>query len=660
MKKILGIILAVFIITTLLAGAMGSVISAEEITSDNAVASIGTQYFSSLNDAIKAANDGDTILVHKDTTISTTNLTSKSLTIRGEGATKPVITGSSLAFKLFASSNITLENLSFVGFIYLIHYGTSSASDDSYRITLDNVDVSFAAAGAVYGYSAKKLELIVSNSSFTSAKTGQAVLRATIAPSEACYVKFENNTYNNGCVEVNQNSEGVILPYEDETESNMIFGDAEALGKGAVARVGELAAGNMGEVYHKDLAEAVNVAKDGDTIYILSGISGFSGVTYSNKTLIFVGVNKSTIKPGNTNYAFTLKDGAGIVIENLKFSGYDGKNLILFAKDDATACSYDITLKQTEVSFSASGAIYGYTCKEAIVMIEDCKFNAGVAGNCLLNFTNATCYEASTLTLKDVALNENCGVVNTNAAKTTVNEMFTSDAKALAAGMRVRAGETEGGKVGVVYYRMIDEQSLKGFTSGTKFTVFCECGAKNDVTSINCATSVTCTGCGAVNADLAEHEYTQATCQNKATCMNCGVQKGDLANHNYSEATCQKKATCTWCQAEIGELATHDYTKATCTEKAKCKICGVETGELVAHADSNSDGKCDSCNVVLNVNDTANTTPADPQNTNPTDDGFKNDTTGEEKGCGGMVSATALALIAVVSSCAIITEKKRR
>ena len=289
-------------------------------------------------------------------------------------------------------------------------------------------------------------------------------------------------------------------------------------------------------------------------------------------------------------------------------------------------------------------------------MIEDCKFNAGVAGNCLLNFTNAICYEACTLTLKDVVLNENCGTVNTNASKTAVNETFTNDVKAVASGMRVRVGDKEGGKVGEVYFRMIDEQSLKSFTEGTKFTVLCSCSSKNEITSINCATSVTCIGCGNVISDFSDHEYSQATCQNKATCVHCGVQNGELADHDYSDATCQKKATCSWCQIETGELVGHDYTEATCTEKAKCKTCGIENGELLAHSDSNSDGKCDSCDITVNINNTTNTTPVGSDSP----DDASNNTTGAEKGCGGTVSAVGIALITALTSCAIIAEKKRR
>ena len=119
MKKFLRIILAASIIIMSLASVMGTAVSAE-VSATDAVASIGTEYFASLRDAVIAAEDGDTIIVHKDATITTTEISSKSVTIQGEGTTKPVITGSSPAFKLLDSASLTLENLSFTGYTNLI------------------------------------------------------------------------------------------------------------------------------------------------------------------------------------------------------------------------------------------------------------------------------------------------------------------------------------------------------------------------------------------------------------------------------------------------------------------------------------------------------------------------------------------------------------
>ena len=670
MKKFLRIALAVSLIVMSLASAMGTVVAAE-VSAADAVASVGTQYFASLGDAIIAAQDGETILVHKDTTIATTVLSARDITIKGAGTTKPVITAeASPAFKLLDSSSLTLENLSFTGYSNLMYYGAASGTgDDNYKVTLNNVDVSFKASGVIYGYAANKMEATVTNCTFTAGAAGNAIINPSIGAKEACYIKFENNTLNNGCVEVNAGAQGAVIKVKTPGAEDMANSDADAIAKGAVARVGETTSGNIGEVYFTNLAEAFVTAQDGQTVYILKDVEGFSGASFSNKTLKVVGVNKYTITPSSASFAFTLNDSAGITIENLKFSGYDGKNLILFAKAGATDGTYNITLKNTDVGFRASGAIYGYTCTKANITVEDCSFSAGATGNGILNFTNASCYEECTLTVKDTKLSDTCVVLAPHAEFATLNETFTNDAKAAAANVHLRVGTTEGGKVGEVYFRTIDAETLKGLAAGTKLTVLCTCGAKQEVTSINCGTKVTCT-CGAEIANLADHDYSEATCQKKATCTNCNAEKGELAEHKYSEATCQKKATCEWCQAEDGELAGHDFSKASCTKKATCKVCGLEEGDMLEHKDRDKNGRCDACDLNLNGDDTDDTQNVgndtnDTQNagnTDKTDDTNKTDDTDKdnEGGCKSSVTVAGLALVATLGTCAIFVEKKRR
>ena len=665
MKKFLRIALAVSLIVMSLASVMGTAVSAE-VSAADAVASVGTQYFASLSDALVAAQDGDTILVYKDTTIETTPLSGRNVIIKGVGTTKPVITSpASPAFKLLDSTKLTLENLAFTGYSNLMYYGAASGTaDDDYSITLTNVDVSFKASGVIYGYAANRVDVTVTGCTFTAGASGNAIINPSIGAREACYVKFSNNTLNNGCLEVNAGAQGAVIKVKAPSADDMANSDAEAIAKGAVARIGETASGNIGEVYFTNLTEAVIAAKEGNTVYVIANVEGFGGATLTGKTIKLVGVQKYTITPSSASMAFTLNDGAGITIENLKFSGYDGTNLILFAKAGATDATYDITLKNTDVGFRASGAIYGYSCSKAVVTVENCSFSAGAAGNCILNFTNSSCYEECELNVTDTKLSENCGIASANAQFAVVNETYSTDVLAAAANVHLRVGSTEGGKVGEVYFRTIDAETLKGLASGTKLTVLCTCGAKKEITTLNCGTKVNCT-CGVEIANLADHNYSEATCQKKATCADCNTEKGELAEHKYSEATCQKKATCEWCQAEDGELAGHDFSKATCEKKATCKVCGLEEGETLEHKDRDKNGRCDACDLNLNGDDTdaatdttvkVDDTTANADDTNKADDTDK----ANEGGCKSSVTVAGLALVATLGTCAIFVEKKRR
>jgi hypothetical protein len=325
--------------------------------------------------------------------------------------------------------------------------------------------------------------------------------------------------------------------------------------------------------------------------------------------------------------------GAGINLENLIFADYTGKNLIIFSQYGGEyGYTYNINLKNVEVNFRASGAFYGYCCDDGVINVENCVFNADVAGNCILNFTNSMSYLEATLNLKDTVLNELCGITNTAAQYATVNEEYSSDAAAIAAKIKIRLGATEGGKVGEVYFRSIDAATLKALPAGTKITVFCKaCGETQEVASLTCQTEVTCT---------------------------CGVKINRLADHAYTEATCQTKSKCEWCNTELGTLASHHYSAATCSEKSKCTVCGEETGNLLRHKDRNADGICDSCNFNIN-GDTSTTTGSNNSGNNVTTTAPANNAE-EKKGCGGTVTVAGLALVAALGSCAIFVEKKRR
>ena len=78
------------------------------------------------------------------------------------------------------------------------------------------------------------------------------------------------------------------------------------------------------------------------------------------------------------------------------------------------------------------------------------------------------------------------------------------------------------------------------------------------------------------------------------------VETGDCSG---GTATCQKKAVCASCSGEYGDLGEHDHSGAWKTDKdghwKEC-ACG-ERAQSGEHADSDKDGKCDTCAYVLNA-----------------------------------------------------------
>ena len=152
MKKFLRIALAVALIVMSLTSVMGTVVAADELTADTAVAAIGTTYYATLDEAIDAAQDGDVISLLKDTTANVKTIAGKKITIKGEGTTKPVIAAGSAkyAFWLKDATELTLENIAFKEFASknVMIYGTQGAADDNvYKLTIDNCEFEFSASG---------------------------------------------------------------------------------------------------------------------------------------------------------------------------------------------------------------------------------------------------------------------------------------------------------------------------------------------------------------------------------------------------------------------------------------------------------------------------------------------------------------------------------
>lgn len=72
--------------------------------------------------------------------------------------------------------------------------------------------------------------------------------------------------------------------------------------------------------------------------------------------------------------------------------------------------------------------------------------------------------------------------------------------------------------------------------------------------------------------------------------------------HVGGTATCKEKARCSICGEEYGELEVHSYSTKWSTDAKNhwhaCTVCGVKK-DSATHADSNKDGKCDTCSYNM-------------------------------------------------------------
>ncbi len=223
-----------------------------------------------------------------------------------------------------------------------------------------------------------------------------------------------------------------------------------------------------------------------------------------------------------------------------------------------------------------------------------------------------------------------------------------------------------------------------------------------------------CENCDVYSA-WSYHEGGVATCKEKSVCDICHHEYGKLAECAGGTATCTEKAICATCGEKYGELAEHAYTnlngykgadghanvcecgahdtpvahtpdraEATETEAVKCSDCGYiitpalghtthtpkdewrsdgqnhwhecvgcEGQELdkAAHADSNDDGKCDTCDYTMSTDipddPETPTTSEDPEETETLDVPQKGD--GDKGGMGaGAVIGIVIASLLVV------------
>lgn len=123
--------------------AQGNIVPADaEVAPFGAVAAINGEYFASLHDAIRAANDGDVVEVWADVALDGSINPHKDVTIRGMGEPKPKISSPSGIFSVTTAStaieNLTLEVKNDKGW-YIYHSATDETG--TVQLTVKDCDI---------------------------------------------------------------------------------------------------------------------------------------------------------------------------------------------------------------------------------------------------------------------------------------------------------------------------------------------------------------------------------------------------------------------------------------------------------------------------------------------------------------------------------------
>ena len=278
----------------------------------------------------------------------------------------------------------------------------------------------------------------------------------------------------------------LALAAESATSNGDYFTSVEnAKANGMVAKIGAANEGSEGKVFFDSLPKAVAAANNEDTIYILCDIPSLDKTVITNKTLKIAGGEKYTITSSD-KLPFWLYGGGTLTLENLAFDNCS--NFISIGNNEKNSLkNYTLYLKNVDVSFIATAAIYTYNADTVNVNIDYCKFEAGRVGDALVNAHDYPGDRSQinnfNLSITDVTLNERCVVLAQNmktsisngTTKYVFSESFSSDEKAKAGGAildsegnPIRIGDKEGGKVGEVYFRSIDQYyayDLKNITN---------------------------------------------------------------------------------------------------------------------------------------------------------------------------------------------------
>ena len=183
------------------------------------------------------------------------------------------------------------------------------------------------------------------------------------------------------------------------------------------------------------------------------------------------------------------------------------------------------------------------------------------------------------------------------------------------------------------------------------------------------------------------HHGSEATCQTKGKCSACGYEyygEHDVAVPNYvyiddmkcgsycategcdhlsewsyhtgGTSDCQHKSICEICHHEYGKLGEHVAKAEWKTDENnhwhECKYCGGEQLEKAAHADTDNNGKCDTCEYQMSTTpdnpDNPNDTPDNPNNTPDNPNNTPDDPSDDKDGLGtGAIIGIVIGSVAV-------------
>ena len=417
-------------------------------------ASVGNTQYATLQDAINAAQDGDTVLIKKDLSISkTVNVIGKNIKIDGSSSAAGTNNGVTIskggsiypAIRVIGGGDVIFEDIVFDGWTSanVIHIGSTTDSSknyaypgytntySNYNIYFNNVDFNFTASCAIYVYDCTDITVFINDCDFVAGASGKAVINHAGSgyvkgTAMVCYHDLGKTNIANTISNITTYAVDGI--YADDTTASK---------EGMVARFNDTTTSPLVKPYFDTVQKAVSAAKSGDKIYVISNIDNIGTVSLSGgKAITIEGTSKFEV--GTTQgKAFSLSSGANLTIKNLKFVDIISKNLVIFGEDSTTTYDYAITLEDVECNFSASGAIYGYKVSSATVTLNDCVFNASTKNQAVVYFARALSVTVN-VNCENLSLNSNAipvGYIADNNGKVNVSETLANDDVAVARGV---------------------------------------------------------------------------------------------------------------------------------------------------------------------------------------------------------------------------------
>ena len=287
-----------------------------------AKATLGTSasYYTNVTKAISEAADGTTVTLLADAAINTSSIKDRAITIVGaEKYTLSATSQSSHIFNLTGeTASLTLENLvvdvaNTGKNTNAYMFGTDGTTTGTYTITLTNVDTKWlAGSGAIYGYASTKATITLTDCSFDG---GVAIINTKSANAANVTMYLDNVTCAGDVVAVNSGAADRVAVVTNSTALNFAS-DAEAIAAGVFFRFADA---EGGKVYAATLADAIEAAANGGTVYVLANATVDAGVSLAAKavTVTSAGSAAVTLTNASSGYLFSASNGATLTLANI-------------------------------------------------------------------------------------------------------------------------------------------------------------------------------------------------------------------------------------------------------------------------------------------------------------------------------------------------------